>query len=491
MFRPFDTEATLTLGQLQLRDRTTSHPQAKYMIRSGSSDTAMIDLTIRNTSERSPMSPSVRSKVTLNLGDDVEISVNQSTIVLLASAFATSKTPSAAATTNYEDDEDEESPPPFRLDESTTSTTTRQHKPSSSKNKVPDKLRVEATLKALVLRLYEPQRRGWLAVARLGPSSLHLTQNIKTRALGTLGNLTVRDVRRNEEVFGLRQASSKSLVSFSLLQNEEHGQRLDVTLESVKWMVKPAFTNAALKYLSKGPVSQYISSSRPNTPAGSPKKNKKKMKRRFIEREEEEREKSKSMSWTFTAKSPLVVMPCEGGKSRSLILDLGEIRYENSENRSNLRVLDANMRTNTGQVVISHTRCELDRRVVLRPYLHEMKEFDMPRWQFHVTEDSYDILRRVWKDNLSNIGVSDCIEEQQQSSPSDTFLSPSESKSNNIKSPLLISSPLHVSVASPVRDLSLSLSLSLSFSIHHHRQLQHSMSTTRRWYQVVASLMMS
>ena len=123
---------------------------------------------------------------------------------------------------------------------------------------------------------YEPQRRGWFAVARLGQSSLHLTQNIKTRALGTLGNLTVRDVTRDEEVFGLRQSSSKSLVSFSLLSNEQNDQRLEVTLESIKWTVKSSFTNAALKYLSKGPVSQYLSASRPNTPSGSPRMKSKK-----------------------------------------------------------------------------------------------------------------------------------------------------------------------------------------------------------------------
>ena len=80
MFRPFDTELSLTLGRLQCRDRMTSHPQAKYMIRSGSSDKAMIDLMIRNCSERSPMWQSVRSRVSLNVGDDVEISVNQSTL---------------------------------------------------------------------------------------------------------------------------------------------------------------------------------------------------------------------------------------------------------------------------------------------------------------------------------------------------------------------------------------------------------------------------
>ena len=116
-------------------------------------------------------------------------------------------------------------PPPFRLDESVKSS--KAKKKSSSSSKVPDNLRVEATLKALVVRLYEPQRRGWFAVARLGQSSLHLTQNVKTRALGTLGNLTVRDVIRDEEVFGLRQSSSKSLVSFSLLSNEKNDQRLE------------------------------------------------------------------------------------------------------------------------------------------------------------------------------------------------------------------------------------------------------------------------
>ena len=82
------------------------------------------------------------------------------------------------------------------------------------------------------------------------------------------------------------------------------------------------------------------------------------------------------MTWTFTAKSPLVVMPCE--KSRALVLDLGEIRYENSEDRSNLRILDANMITNKGQIVISQTRCELDRRVIYRPYVvfeREAREF--------------------------------------------------------------------------------------------------------------------
>ena len=139
-------------------------------------------------------------------------------------------------------------PPPFRLDESVKSSKAKK-KSSSSSSKVPDNLRVEATLKALVVRLYEPQRRGWFAVARLGQSSLHLTQNVKTRALGTLGNLTVRDVTRDEEVFGLRQSSSKSLVSFSLLSNEQNDQRLEVTLESIKWTVKSSFTNVALKYL--------------------------------------------------------------------------------------------------------------------------------------------------------------------------------------------------------------------------------------------------
>ena len=73
--------------------------------------------------------------------------------------------------------------------------------------------------------------------------------------------------------------------------------------------------------------------------------------------------------------------------SLEVFLDLGEIRYENSEDCSNLRILDANMITNKGQVVISQTRCELDRRVVYRPYLHEVKEFDMPQWQLHMPCD--------------------------------------------------------------------------------------------------------
>jgi hypothetical protein len=194
--------------------------------------------------------------------------------------------------------------------------------------------------------------------------------------LGTLGNLTVRDVTRDEEVFGLRQSSSKSLVSFSLLSNEQNDQRLEVTLESIKWTVKSSFTNAALKYLSKGPVLQYLSASRPNTPSGSPRmKSKKKKKKKSATKIRFSDEKPK-MTWTFTAKSPLVVMPCE--KSRALILDLGEIRYENSEDRSNLRILDANMITNKGQIVISQTRCELDRRVIYRPYVvfeREAREF--------------------------------------------------------------------------------------------------------------------
>ena len=129
---------------------------------------------------------SVRSKINLNLGDDVEISVNQSTLVLLMSAFSTS---SNSASKVYDDDlesssiDDASSPPPFRLDESMK--VSKAKKKSSSNGKIPDKLRVEATLKALVVRLYEPQRRRWFAVARLGQSSLYLTQNVKTRALGT------------------------------------------------------------------------------------------------------------------------------------------------------------------------------------------------------------------------------------------------------------------------------------------------------------------
>ena len=283
---------------------------------------------------------------------------------------------------------------------------------------------------------------------------------------GTLGNLTVRDVIRDEEVFGLRQLSSKSLVSFSLLSNEKKDQRLDVTLESVKWTVKSSFTNAALKYLSKGAMSQYLSTSRPNTPVGSPRTKSKKKKNARTTSTKLKSSRSNvdvkpKMTWTFTAKSPLVVMPCE--TSRALILDLGEIRYENSEDCSNLRILDANMITNKGQVVISQTRCELDRRVVYRPYLHEVKEFDMPQWQLHITEDSYDILRCVWKENLSRIGVEDTSSNSSSSetlSPSDTFLSPSE-KNNSSSSgkQSAISSPLQVSIASPVREVPLRLFL--------------------------------
>ena len=98
------------------------------------------------------------------------------------SAFSTSSNKSKVY--SEEDIDDGTSmPPPFRLDESVKSS--KAKKKSSSSSKVPDNLRVEATLKALVVRLYEPQRRGWFAVARLGQSSLYLTQNVKTRALGT------------------------------------------------------------------------------------------------------------------------------------------------------------------------------------------------------------------------------------------------------------------------------------------------------------------